>query len=146
MLTNEQRIFVNAHRVARLATADGGGAPHALPVCFALSGASLYIGIDEKPKQPGARPLKRIRNILENPRAAIIVDRYKNDWEQLGWVMLRGTAEILNECPEQIQAHGLLRERYSQYRAMYLEPLPVIALRIERVTSWGNLTIGAADP
>ena len=35
----------------------------------------------------------------------------------------------------------LLRERYAQYRVMQLSELPVIALRIERVTSWGNLTV-----
>ena len=37
------------------------------------------------------------------------------------------------------RAQALLRSRYPQYRAMALEGLPVIALRIERVTGWGNL-------
>ena len=35
---------------------------------------------------------------------------------------------------------ALLRERYPQYRTMRLTGLPVIALRIERTTSWGNLS------
>ena len=34
---------------------------------------------------------------------------------------------------------------YAQYRAMRLAELPVIALRIERVTSWGNLSVGADE-
>ena len=38
-------------------------------------------------------------------------------------------------------AQALLRERYPQYRTMQLADLPVIALRIERVTSWGNLAV-----
>lgn len=145
MLTDEQRRFVTAMPVARLATADSRAVPHALPVCFALDGASLYIGIDEKPKRPEARPLKRIRNIQENPQVAVIVDRYDDDWDQLGWVMLRGHAEVLAGCEEQALAHELLRARYAPYRDMYLEPLPVIAIRIERVTSWGNLSIGRQE-
>jgi hypothetical protein len=39
-------------------------------------------------------------------------------------------------------AQSLLRSRYPQYRAMKLADLPVIAIRIERVTSWGNLSVG----
>jgi hypothetical protein len=56
--------------------------------------------------------------------------------------MLRGPAEILHDGAEHDRAQALLRERYPQYRAMNLAELPVIALRVERATSWGNL---AAD-
>ncbi|HLY88964.1 MAG TPA: hypothetical protein VKQ27_08265, partial [Acetobacteraceae bacterium] len=58
----------------------------------------------------------------------------------LGWVMLRGRAEILHDGTEHDHAQDLLRSRYPQYREMALADLPVIALRVERVTSWGNLT------
>ena len=132
--------FVNAQRVGRLATADARGNPHVVPVCFALTDAALYITIDEKPKQASKRPLKRLRNMLENPSVAFVADRYAEDWTQLGWVMLRGRTEILNDGAEHDRAQDLLRERYPQYRMMQLADLPVIALRIERVTSWGNLT------
>jgi len=136
MLSEQQTAFVIAQRVGRLATADARGNPHVVPVCFALAG-SLYITIDEKPKS--GRPLKRLRNMTENASVAFVVDRYDDDWTQLGWVMLRGRAEILANGPEHDHAQALLRERYAQYRSMQLANLPVIALRIERVTSWGNL-------
>jgi PPOX class probable F420-dependent enzyme len=136
-VTSEQVAFVVAQRVGRLATADAAGNPHVVPVCFALSDASLYITIDEKPKS-GAR-LKRLRNLMQNPSAAFVADRYNEDWTQLGWVMLRGRAEILADGPEHDTAQALLRERYPQYRAMRLEDLPVIALRIDRATSWGDM-------
>lgn len=138
MLTPEQATFTATHRVGRLATADVRGKPHVVPVCFALAGDSLYITIDEKPKS--GTPLKRLRNMAENPSVAFVVDRYDDDWTQLGWVMLRGPAEILANGAEHDHAQALLRERYAQYRSMRLAVLPVIALRIERVTSWGNLT------
>lgn len=140
MVTQQHIDFVNAQRVGRLATADARGNPHVVPVCFVLTDAALYITIDEKPKQASTRPLKRLRNMLENPSVAFVADRYAEDWTQLGWVMLRGRAEILHAGTEHDRAQDLLRARYPQYCAMALADLPVIALRVERVTSWGNLT------
>jgi PPOX class probable F420-dependent enzyme len=138
-LSPGERRFLAEARVAHLATADARGAPHVVPVCFAASGAALYITIDEKPKRRPGAELKRLRNIRENPAAAIVVDRYDEDWTRLGWVMLRGRAEILAEGAEHDEAQAMLRARYPQLRAMALAGAPVIALRIERATSWGNL-------
>jgi PPOX class probable F420-dependent enzyme len=139
MLSERQRRFLASRRVAHLATADARGAPHVVPVCFALSESTLYITIDQKPKGD-PRALKRLRNIAENPAAAFVADRWDEDWGRLGWVMLRGSAEILFEGDEHDRAQDLLRVRYRQYRDMQLAELPVIALRVERVTSWGDLS------
>ena len=139
MLTEAQRRFVESRRVGHLATADAAGAPFLTPVCFGLAGDAIYITIDEKPKRRDV-PLKRVRNILENPQAAFIVDRWDEDWTRLGWVMLRGRAEILAAGPEHDRAQALLTARYPQYRAMHLADLPAIALRIARATSWGDLS------
>jgi PPOX class probable F420-dependent enzyme len=112
-----------------------------VPVCFALSedGGSLYITIDEKPKDT-ARPLKRIRNIQANPQVALVADHYTEDWTQLAWVMVRGRAAVLEPAPgEHAAAQALLRTKYPQYRQMALDDLPVIAVRIERLTWWGRL-------
>jgi len=139
MLSHAQRRFVETRRVGHLATADRSGAPFLTPVCFALDEATLYITIDEKPKRQD-RSLKRVRNILENPRVAFIVDRWDEDWVRLGWVMLRGPAEILDSGAEHDAAQDLLRGRYPQYGGMNLTGLPVIALRISHVASWGDLS------
>ena len=141
MLAAEQKAFVAAQRIGRLATADALGNPHVVPVCFAISDDALYITIDEKPKRATDRPLKRLRNMMDNPSTAFVADRYDEDWTRLGWVMLRGHAEILSGGSEHDRAQTLLRERYPQYRVMRLADLPVIALRIDRVTSWGNLAV-----
>ena len=140
MLNDTQRRFVETRRLGHLATADAGGAPYLVPVCFALGEAALYITIDEKPKRQD-RPMKRIRNILENPRAAFVVDRWDEDWTRLGWVMLRGPAEILDSGYEHAAAQALLRGKYRQYEAMNLTGLPVIALRFARVACWGDLSV-----
>ena len=140
MLTDVQRRFLEAGRVGHLATADPTGAPHVVPVCYAVEHTSLYITVDEKPKRRDV-PLKRLRNLAGNPQAAVTVDRWDEDWTRLAWVMLRGTAEVLTDGAEHDAAQARLRERYPQYLAMDIASLPVIALRIARVLSWG-----AVDP
>jgi len=141
MLSELELRFLEQQRVGHLATADAHGVPHVVPVCFAILEAALYITIDQKPKRAAEKGLKRIRNLAENPVAAVVVDRYDEDWTRLGWVMLRGRAEILSEGAEHRQGQSLLRLRYGQLATMQFAHLPVIALRIERVTSWGNLSV-----
>ena len=136
-LSDPERRFVASRRVAHLATADARGAPHVVPVCFALADDALYVTIDRKPKR-GA-PLKRLRNIVENPTVAVVLDRYDEDWTRLGWVMLQGRAEILEAGAEHDRAQAWLRARYPQLAAMDIAALPVIALRIARTVSWGDL-------
>lgn len=138
MLTDTQYRFLTTSRVGHLATADTNGVPHLVPVCFAVDGQSAYITVDEKPKRTDI-PLKRLRNIIENPAVALTVDRWDEDWSRLAWVMLRGRAVILDDGEEHDRAQALLRERYPQYRSMDIAPLPVIAIRIARVLAWGNL-------
>ena len=58
-------------RVARLATADAGGQPHVVPVCFAVDGRTIYTPLDEKLKRVAPRRLRRVRNIEANPRIAL---------------------------------------------------------------------------
>jgi len=140
MLSEQEARFLASRRIGHLATADARATPHLVPVCFVVSDGVLYITIDQKPKGD-PRTLKRLKNIIENPVAAFVADRYDEDWTRLGWVMLRGPAAILAEGAEHDGAQALLRSRYPQYWEMELAGLPVIAVRIDRVTSWGNLSV-----
>jgi PPOX class probable F420-dependent enzyme len=145
VLSDHERTFLLTRPVGHLATADSGAVPHVVPVCFAISQDTLYFTIDEKPKRVAGGALKRVRNIERNPMVAIVVDRYDEDWSRLGWVMLRGRAEILRAGKEHDRAQELLRARYRQLAAMQIAEQPVIAVRLERVTSWGNLSVGADE-
>lgn len=140
MLNETERRFLDSQPVGRLATADAAGRPHVVPVCFALAGDSVYVAIDAKPKHGDPLRLKRLRNIAENPSVSLVVDRYADDWSRLGWVLLRGNAEILTEGAEHANAQDLVRARYPQMREMDLTGLPVIALRLDRTSHWGDLT------
>jgi len=138
MFSAEELRFTDSQRVAHLATADANGRPHVVPVCFASLDGRIYIAIDEKPKR--SLRLKRLRNIEENPQVALVLDRYDEDWSRLAWVLVQGTAAVLDGGPERAQAIAALRERYPQYRSMALEERPAIAITVERVSSWGDLS------
>ena len=140
VLGEDQAAFLVRQRVARLATSDGMGKPHAVPVCFALGRASIFIALDEKPKDVPVTRLKRVRNILENPHVALISDRYTEEWNLLAFVMVRGRAELLDpDTEEHAAAVRLLRGKYHQYETMRIDENPVIAIRSEKATSWGAL-------
>ena len=140
VLGEDQAAFLVRQRVARLATSDGTGRPHAVPVCYACARASVYIALDEKPKDVPVTRLKRVRNILENPDVTLIADRYAEDWNLLAFVMVRGWAELLDPGTEEhTAALRLLRGKYHQYEAMRIEENPFIAIRPQRAASWGAL-------
>lgn len=137
MLSASEEAFAREARVARLATADAGGQPHAVPVTFAFLDGAFYFAVDEKPKR--TTRLKRLRNIAENPRVALIVDRYDDDWSKLAWLMVQGAAAVLENGPERDRAVAALREKYPQYREMPLAG-PVARIEPENVLSWGELS------
>jgi len=144
MLSDDERRFLAQQRIAHLATADRRAVPHVVPVCFVVSERTLYITLDEKPKRGSSATLRRLRNIAENPAVAVVVDRYDEDWTRLGWVLLHGRADILTEGTEHDDAQALLRSRYRQLEAMQIAQHPVIAVRVERTTSWGDLSVAQA--
>jgi PPOX class probable F420-dependent enzyme len=123
-------------RVGHLATADRTGVPHVVPVCFAFDGRTVYSAIDEKPKRASPRRLRRVRNINANPRVALIVDEYNEDWRRLRYVLVRGTARILERGAEHARAIMLLRRKYPQYRLMRLEGRPVLRITPRRLVVW----------
>ena len=133
MLSQAERRFLESRRVAYLATADARGAPHVVPVCFAVAESGIYITIDEKPKRVAARALKRLRNIAENPQVALVADRYDDrDWSRLGWVMVRGRAEVLEAGPEHDAAQLGLRAR-SYDRGRYAPQVEMGELQFHRL-------------
>jgi PPOX class probable F420-dependent enzyme len=123
------RGIVTDARRAVLATVGRDGAPHAVPVCFALWRDGIVTAIDHKPKS--GRPLARLANIEAGGRATFLFDRWSEDWRRLGWVMARGPARV--EPPG--SAARELAARYPQYGERPPQG-PVIVLRPERVLWW----------
>jgi PPOX class probable F420-dependent enzyme len=135
-LTGEQaRTRFAAARVAYLATSGRDGQPHLVPVTFALGGtATIVTAIDHKPKT--TTRLRRLRNIAENPRVALLADAYSDDWSQLWWARADGSARVVDAGhPEHDQAVAWLAHRYPQYRDMPPSG-PVITVAVTRWSGW----------
>jgi PPOX class probable F420-dependent enzyme len=118
-LPEEEREFFERHRLAHLATASAAGVPHVVPICYAVVGDALYFVVDEKPKRTHTG-LKRLRNILENPRVAVVIDDYDEDWSRLAYLLVHGEAQRVTEAGEFERALQALRARYPQYQSMPL--------------------------
>ena len=138
--------LLKTHRFGHLATADQQGAPHLVPICFAYDGRAVYSATDHKPKRRAGYGMKRIRNILENPRVAFLVHHYEEDWQQLYYVMMRGPAAILQDGAERRRAFMLLEEKYAQYRDRRLGSSDGLVIKIvpEQITRWGEPLAQAA--
>ena len=125
-------------RVARLGTADRAGQPLVVPVCYVFDGRACFSAIDAKPKRVAGSELRRVRNIAENPRVSLVVDRYDEEWSRLCWVIVEGRADLLSDGPERAGAVDLLRNKYPQYRALGLDRDSATVIRIspERTLWW----------
>src|SRR5262245_40789870 len=86
--------LLDTARVARLGLLDLKGAPRVLPVTFAVADGRIWSAIDRKPKR-SPEPA-RLRFLRRDPRAALTVDRYSDDWDELAWVQVLGTVEIVD--------------------------------------------------
>ena len=119
-----------AARVARLATVDPGGAPHLVPIVFAVAGDVIHTAVDAKPKRH--RRLRRLANIAHEPRVSVLADHYAEAWSQLWWVRADGVATVRETAPDAVAA---LAARYPQYRDA--PPAgPFIAVQVRRWSAW----------
>jgi PPOX class probable F420-dependent enzyme len=140
-LTPAVRAFLARAPLAHLATADATAQPHVVPITFVVRGGRLYSPLDAKPKRVAGTRLRRVRNIQANPRVAVVVDRYAEDWTRLGYVLVTGRARLLAGGAEATRARAALRAKYAQYRAgpFRLGAAPLIVVEAERITTWGHL-------
>lgn len=133
------RRFLKEQRIARLATVDGRGRPHIVPIVFSYAEGILYTPIDMKPKAVRPEGLRRVRNITSNPHVQVLIDHYDEDWRRLGYVQLRGQAELIVRGAEYRRAIRLLESKYQQYGKLPLEGRPIIKISIEQTVIWGQL-------
>ena len=123
--------------VAMLATVGPDGAPHLVPVVFAVNNDGeqpvVYTAVDAKRKS--TQRLQRLTNIEANPRVTMLVDHYDEDWTQLWWVRADGVAEIHYSGDEMASGYALLRRKYVQYQRIALDG-PVVTVTVARWSAW----------
>ncbi|RZU53167.1 PPOX class probable F420-dependent enzyme [Krasilnikovia cinnamomea] len=122
-------LFATA-RVARLGTVDDTGAPHLVPIVFAVDGDVIHSAVDDKPKRH--RRLRRLANIAHEPRVSVLADHYDEDWTRLWWVRADGNAAVLPHSPDGLAA---LAARYPQY-ATTPPAGPFLRIEVHHWSSW----------
>jgi PPOX class probable F420-dependent enzyme len=132
---DDARARLSSVRVATLGTVGDDGGPHLVPITFAVDGDVIYTTVDHKPKTTSR--LRRLRNIAQNPRVALLADHYSDDWQRLWWVRVDGLASVASSAEGIRHPIDLLVERYDQYRARRPDG-PVITIRVERWTGWSS--------
>jgi PPOX class probable F420-dependent enzyme len=138
----EMRARVEAARVGRLATVDAQGAPHVVPVCFALVGDAFTFAVDHKPKRGTA--LRRMANLAATGRASLLVDDYDEDWSRLWWVRLDGRGVVAAAVAARAQVDALVA-KYPQYAER--RPVgPVAVVRVERWSGWSAYPVSPPGP
>lgn len=141
MEREEARRRFGGAEVARLATVRPDGAPHVVPVVFALAGDVVYTAVDHKPKR--TQRLQRLANLRREPRCALLVDHYEADWSRLWWVRVDGDAEVLDEPGSDHPGLRLLAEHYPAYRTR--PPAgPLVAVTATAWHGWAASPQGAS--
>jgi PPOX class probable F420-dependent enzyme len=131
-LTRKVSKLLAGERVCRVATARRGGWPHLVPVCHVVAGGKIYFG--------SGRDGRKVANLRDNPRVALTVDLYSDDWSHLKGVMIQGTAELIAGGAAFKRARARLYEKYPQYQkeaALATSDSVIVEVTPTRVFSWG---------
>jgi PPOX class probable F420-dependent enzyme len=133
MTAPESSAAFAAAPVAVLATVGSDGAPHLVPVVFALHDDVVYTAVDAKRKS--THRLRRLANIAANPRVSLLVDHYDDDWSRLWWVRADGVAAVYDSGEQMAAGYALLRRKYRQYERLALNG-PVITVDVTHWSAW----------
>ena len=122
--------LIEWERVCRVATA--GRTPHVVPVCHVVTDGKICFG--------SGSDGQKVKNIRANPRVALLVDLYSDDWSNLKGVMVQGTATLIERGPRFRKIRALLYRKYPQYpteAALDESDSVMIEVTPTAVFSWG---------
>ena len=131
-LSGAETEFVASARVAYLATTRMDGTPHVVPISPVLDLDRLIFATE--------RDTVKVRNIRDNPFAAVCFDEYHEDWSLLKQVLIYGAPYFIETGIEFGRDRTLLYEKYTQYEAS--SPIEestsvIVEIEIERASTWG---------
>ena len=124
--------LIARERVCRVATTGVDGNPHVVPVCHVLVGDKIYFGSGDD--------ARKVENLRENPRIALTIDLYSDEWSRLAGVMIQGIAALIQRGPRFKQVRARLYEKYPQYpedAAISTSDSVIVEVTPTHVFSWG---------
>jgi PPOX class probable F420-dependent enzyme len=111
-----------------LATVHADRGVDAVPVVFAVDGDRILIPVDTvKPKS--TTRLQRLANVAADPRCALLVDHYDEDWSRLWWVRVHATATVVQGGHHALAVFPAYRQEGAVAATMVLEPTVVTGWR-----------------
>lgn len=119
-------------RVCRVATVGEHRVPHLVPVC--------HVVVDGKVCFASGTDGRKVLNLRENPRVAVGVDLYSDDWTNLKGVMIQGTAQLIERGPRFRRIRRLLYAKYPQYpdeAALDESDSVIVEVTPDHVLTWG---------
>lgn len=142
-LPKEKQQFINtfleAPRLARMATADRQRQPHVVPVWYAWDGESMWIS--------AFADTRKIKDLEENPLISIAIDEV-NAKGTTNAVILEGKVELLREPKEFVQKQYLwIYTRYlgeervleKTYQDWIKDPLnTLVKLTPQKIFTWSR--------
>lgn len=131
----EALSLLEGSRVGRLASIRPDGSPHIVVVTFAMADEAVVTMIDHKPKT--TTRLQRLANIERDPRVALLIDEWSEDWSRLRWARFDGRAEVHEQGRLWEAAREALSLKYGQYRDRPPGG-PAIVITIEDITGWSS--------
>jgi len=124
--------LIARERVCRVATTGSDGKTHLVPVCHVMAGEKNYFG--------SGNDARKVTNLRENPRIAVTIDLYSEEWSELKGVMVQGTATLIERGPRFKQARARLYEKYPQYpeeAALATSDSVIVEVTPTKVFTWG---------
>ena len=124
--------LIEWERVCRVATSGPNGMPHLVPVCQVVADGKIYFasGTDGR----------KVLNLRANPRIALTVDLYSDDWAHIKGVMVQGTTTLIEKGPRFRKIRALFYQKYPQYpgeAALDESDSVIVEVTPTQVFSWG---------
>lgn len=122
----EELAFLSEHSLCRLATASEGGMPHVVPVVYAMDGEDVLIAMDYG--------TKKLKNLRENLKAAVVVDETNPN----RGVLVQGECELFERGPEYLRLLQILFDKFVYFRnnPWGEGESPILRLHPAKVVMW----------
>jgi nitroimidazol reductase NimA-like FMN-containing flavoprotein (pyridoxamine 5'-phosphate oxidase superfamily) len=103
-----------------------------MSVCHVIEGNHIYFATGKKSK--------KINNLTENDKAALVCDEYTEFWSALKGVFIQGKMRVISKGPAFRKLKKLLYQKYPRYeREAPIEEGKTVIVEIipQNVVNWG---------
>ena len=125
-LNKNEKHFLESSELCRLATASADSVPHVTPVIYAMDGDKIVIVTDYG--------TKKLKNLMENPKASLVVDEYHPN----RGVVILGDCQIYDKGKEYLRLLKILFAKFEYYRnnPWGEGEAPILKITPTKVISW----------